>query len=100
MPLRKEACRVTRLLASRFTYTPQWDITKNPVLMQMYAEQEAKVRAETLQELLEIKFGALPRWAVARIAKSSPAQVDRWVKKILDAETLEGVLGARHRNGS
>ena len=93
------------------------DITKNKVLMrwqrEFIAEGAAKGRAEGLVEgkaegkaegmtiilhdQLETKFGPLPRWADARLAKADPAQLERWAKKILTASSLEGVLGrARH----
>jgi predicted transposase YdaD len=87
-----------------------------PVIRHVYREAEAKGRAEgeakgeakgeargkakALHALLEAKFPPLPRWASLRVSQASPAQVERWIKKVLNAETLEGVLGPRHRNGS
>ncbi len=95
------------------------DITKNPVLMrwrrEAIEEGEAKGRAEGLSmglsqglskglsqgmskillEQLETKFGALPQWAESRVAKASPAQVERWARKVLTAKTLDGVIGKR-----
>ena len=89
------------------------DITKNKVLMrwqrEFIAEGAAKGRAEgiaegkaegkaegmtiILHDQLETKFGALPRWADARLTKANPVQLERWAKKILTASSLEGVLG-------
>lgn len=89
------------------------DITKNKVLMrwqrEFIAEGQARGRVEglaegkaegmtiILQDRLETKFGALPKWAGARLTKANPAQLERWAKKILTASSLEGVLG-RARN--
>jgi predicted transposase YdaD len=64
------------------------------------AEGEARGKAKALHALLEAKFPPLPRWASLRVSQASPAQVERWIKKVLNAETLEGVLGPRRRNGS
>ena len=44
---------------------------------------------------LETKFGAVPKWASERLASATSAQVARWAKKILTADTLEGVLGKK-----
>jgi predicted transposase YdaD len=64
------------------------------------AKGEARGKAKALHALLEAKFSPLPRWASLRVSQASPAQVERWIKKVLKAETLQGVLGPRHRNGS
>ncbi len=79
------------------------DITKNTVLMrwqrEFLAEGEAKGEvkgmAKILRDQLEIKFGPVPKWASTRLAKSTPAQLERWAKKILTATSLEAVVGPR-----
>ena len=75
------------------------DVTKNPVLMRWRREAIAEGKAlgmtSVLRELLEAKFGALPKWASDRLAKATPAQVERWVKKVLTAGTIEAVLGKK-----
>jgi hypothetical protein len=48
-----------------------------------------------LRELLETKFGPLPRWAQEKLAKTTPAQAERWAKKVLTAGTFEGVRPVR-----
>lgn len=48
-----------------------------------------------LQNFLDERFGSLPPWAAERLDKATPAQVDRWLKKILTADSLEGVLGRK-----
>jgi flagellar biosynthesis/type III secretory pathway protein FliH len=64
------------------------------------AEGRAEGKAEILHEQLTTKFGSLPQWAAGRVSKATPTQIERWARKILVADTLEGVLGSRHRNGS
>jgi hypothetical protein len=75
------------------------DVNKNEILRDFMeeakAEGRAEGRAEVLQEQLRTKFGRLPKWAEERISRGSAAQVQRWVRKILTAETLEGVLGKK-----
>ena len=73
------------------------DITKNPVLMRWRREAITEGRAEgmsrVLRELIDTKFGPPPKWALDRLAKAKPAQLERWARKVLTAGTLEGVLG-------
>jgi hypothetical protein len=75
------------------------DVRKNPVLMrwrrEAIAEGQALGMTRALREQLETKYGALPRWASDRLVKARPAQIERWIRKVLTAETLEGVLGKR-----
>ena len=75
------------------------DIRKNPVLMrwsrEMFEEGKAEGKAEVLQGLLETKFGPVPRWAAHRVAAGSPAQLERWTKKVLTADSLVAVLGRK-----
>ena len=75
------------------------DIRKNPVLMrwsrELFEEGKAEGKAEMLQEQLQIKFGPVPKWAAHRLAHASPAQIERWTKKILTADSIEGVLGRK-----
>lgn len=59
------------------------------------AEGAAKGKLEVLEYLLENRFGAVPAWAKARLDRATPAQIERWVKKAITAETLEGVIGRR-----
>jgi predicted transposase YdaD len=63
------------------------------------AEGEARGRAEgkaaLLQDQLHAKFGPLPKWARSRVQNATPAQLDRWAKKVLKSESLEETLGKR-----
>jgi hypothetical protein len=44
---------------------------------------------------LESKFGKLPKWVDERLSRAKLSDVERWAKKLLTAETLEGVLGKK-----
>ena len=48
-----------------------------------------------LRGQLEAKFGNLPKWVDERLEAATSVQVERWSKKILTADTLEGVLGKK-----
>ncbi len=52
-------------------------------------------RTEVLRDLLKAKFHSLPKWADEKLESAAPAQIQRWLRKILTAETLEGVLGKK-----
>lgn len=56
------------------------------------AEGEAKGKAEVLLRLLQLKFGAVPEPAAARVRSASLTDVDRWVERVITATTLESVL--------
>jgi hypothetical protein len=79
------------------------DVRKNPVLMRWRREAIAEGRTEgrtegmslVLRELLETKFGPLPKWAGDRLSKATPARIELWAKRVLTANTLEGVLGKK-----
>lgn len=50
-------------------------------------------RLEGKRWQLETKFGKLPSRVDERLEAAKPLQITRWSKKILSADTLEGVLG-------
>ena len=50
-------------------------------------------RVEVLGDLLKSKFRTLPKWASEKLESATPAQVRRWSKKVLTANTIEDVLG-------
>lgn len=52
-------------------------------------------RIVALLAQMEIKFGRIPKWAKDRVSGGKPAQLERWNRKILIADTLEGVIGKR-----
>ena len=61
------------------------------------AEGEAKGQAEgeakMLARLLERRFGPLPRSARERIAAAAIEQLDRWGDGVLEAQSLDDLLG-------
>jgi hypothetical protein len=52
-------------------------------------------RTQMLRDQLTAKFRTLPKWADEKLESATSAQVQRWSRKILTAETLEGVLGKK-----
>ena len=52
--------------------------------------QEGKM--ELLRSQFELRFGVLPGWAIERLQKADPETIDRWGRRIFDAQTLEDVL--------
>ena len=52
-------------------------------------------RANLFRGLLETKFGKLPKWVDERLEDATSVRIERWLKKTLAAETLEGVLGRK-----
>ncbi len=67
------------------------DITKNEFVQDVIRDD----RANMLRGQLETKFGSLPKWVDERLEAATSVQVERWSKKILTADTLEGVLGKK-----
>jgi len=67
------------------------DITKNEFVQDVVRDSLANM----LRGQLETKFGNLPKWVVERLEAATSVQVERWSKKILTADTLEGVLGKK-----
>lgn len=71
------------------------DITKNEFLLDIRREGIAEGKAELMREMLEARFGRLPRWAAARIAKASPQEFGLWAQRVVAARTLEEAIGRR-----
>jgi hypothetical protein len=47
-----------------------------------------------LLRLLVRRFGALPEPVAARVATATPAELERWSDRILDAASLDDVFGS------
>lgn len=67
------------------------DITKNEFVQDVVRNSLAHM----LRGQLETKFGKLPKWVDERLEAATSVQVERWSKKILTADTIEGVLGKK-----
>jgi hypothetical protein len=52
-----------------------------------------KGQLNTLVRQLTRRFGPLPESALARLQSARPDQLDLWTDRVLDAPTLEAVLG-------
>ena len=67
------------------------DFYKNEFVM----DAMLHARANMLRGMLATKFGTLPKWVDERLEDATSVQIERWSKKILTAETLEGVVGKK-----
>ena len=67
------------------------DIAKNEILRDLMRDGQASI----IRIQLESKFGKLPKWVDERLGHAKLSDVERWSKKLLTAETLEGVLGKK-----
>jgi Uma2 family endonuclease len=56
-------------------------------------EGQRETRIEDLQRLLTRRFGELPAWANARLEGATTEQLSGWVDELLDAQSLETLLG-------
>jgi len=83
----KELLEVRDMLATRGeTWKQQW--------LQV-GRQEGRQEGEAafLVRLLERRFGALPDWAKDRVATGDTVALEEWGLRVLDASSLEDVLG-------
>jgi thiamine biosynthesis protein ThiC len=53
------------------------------------------VRVQVLRDQLTAKFRTLLKWSDQKLQSANPAHMQRWLRKILTANTLEGVLGKK-----
>ena len=57
-------------------------------LQQGHQEGEASL----LKRQLRRRFGPLPDWVESRLAQASPAELERWGERVLEAHTLAEVF--------
>jgi hypothetical protein len=67
------------------------DIEKIPILRDLVRDGQVRI----IRTLLKAKFGKLPKWVDERLSHASLSDVERWAKKLVTADTLEGVLGRK-----
>ena len=67
---------------------------------EIFAKGEAGAKANVLKRLLTRRFGQLPAWAIQRLDRAATEQVDGWLEEILDAPSLEGLIGPRPKRGA
>ena len=56
------------------------------------AKGQAEGRAELLARILRRRFGDLPEWVEIRLREATPAQLESWADRALDATHLEAVF--------
>ena len=67
------------------------DIEKNEILRDLVRNGQVRI----IRGQLETKFGKLPKWADDGTGHSKLSDIMRWAKRLVTAETLEGVLGKK-----
>jgi hypothetical protein len=83
----EELLEVRNMLATRAeTWKQQW-------LQEGRQEGRQEGEAALLGRLLERRFGVLPGWARDRIATADTAALEEWGLRVLDAKSLDDVLG-------
>jgi flagellar biosynthesis/type III secretory pathway protein FliH len=74
------------------------DILENKVLGREFKKglQEGRQEGELaiLRRLIERRFGSLPSWAEQRLAGASTEQLEELATRVLDAASLEELLGS------
>jgi len=60
------------------------------------AEGTAQAKASTLLRQLERRFGPIPQAALTRLSGASVQELDVWLDRVLDATSLDEVLGSLH----
>jgi flagellar biosynthesis/type III secretory pathway protein FliH len=58
-----------------------------------HEEGVKKGKAGALLQLLERRFGTLPKNVTARVTRASIEDIDRWFDRAVDAATLDDVFG-------
>ena len=56
------------------------------------ARGEARGRAATLLELLDIKFGHVPADVEQRVRTATSSQLETWTRRILGTDTLDEIF--------
>ncbi len=69
------------------------DPMENSILREWYYEAKAEGSRHSVTHLLAKRFGRLPRWAQAKIEEMTAEELDEALVRILDARSLEEVLG-------
>jgi predicted transposase YdaD len=71
---------------------PEAEQAAMTIAEQMRREGREEGRAEVLRKLLSLKFGTVRPEHEARLSAATPAELDRWVERVLTAKTIEDVL--------
>jgi hypothetical protein len=68
---------------------------KITLVQDMIRDASLNARIQMLRDQFRTKFRTLPKWADEKLESATSVQVRRWSKKIVTADTLEGVLGKK-----
>ena len=70
------------------------DILENKVLGREFKKGRQDGEQAILRQVIEKRFGALPPWAEQRLTAASTEKLEDLATHVLDATTLEDLLGA------
>jgi len=86
-----ELHEVRDMLAERVkTWTEEW---KAEGLAEGRREGLEQGEAKVLRRLLVRRFGELPAWVDSRLGEASEAELETWADRVLDAASLDEVIG-------
>jgi hypothetical protein len=71
------------------------DFGKNYFVQEFVRDAIRDDRARIFRGLLETKFGRLPKWVDNRLEEATSVQIERWLKKIFVADTIEGIVAKK-----
>ncbi len=57
------------------------------------AEGLRQGKEQSLLRMLQKRFGELPDWVQPRIQKSRLEELDTWLEGVLDARSIDGLIG-------
>jgi hypothetical protein len=55
-------------------------------------EERKEGKRVILERLLVRRFGPMPEWGYERLASATSEQLDRWIDRVLEADSIQGVL--------
>lgn len=68
-----------------------------PMLRKARAEGRAEEGREIVLRQIEKRFGRLPEWAATQLGTLSPGKIERVALRLLDASSIEELLGPRSK---
>lgn len=87
-----------RLLARLRTLAPATEVATMTAAEMFEARGRAEGRIATLRSLLRFKFHALDAAAESRLRAATPAAIDRYLRRLLTADSLAAVFSSRPRS--
>ena len=61
-------------------------------VVQWTSRYERQGAAKIVRQMLTHRYGRLPRHVIERLDRARPKELERWSKRLLDADTLDAVF--------